>query len=44
MMYNKLFELDRHDIYTYGAEWITAIKNILNECGLSYIWRTQTFI
>ena len=41
IMYNILFKLDRHN--TYSAKWITAIKNILNECGLSYIWRTQTF-
>ena len=42
IMYNILFELDRHDIYS--AEWIIAIKNIQNECSLSYIWHTQTFI
>ena len=41
IIYNILFELDRHDICS--VELINALKNILNECGLSYIWRTQAF-
>jgi hypothetical protein len=23
--------------------WLSSVKDILNECGLAYIWNTQTF-
>jgi len=23
--------------------WLSSVKGILNECGLAYIWNTQTF-
>ena len=23
--------------------WLSSVKGILKECGLSYIWNTQTF-
>jgi hypothetical protein len=24
--------------------WLKNVHNIINECGLAYIWNTQTFI
>lgn len=40
VMYKCLLHLDRSGIYT--SPWIACIKNICNECGMSWLWLTQT--
>ncbi len=39
VMYKCLLHLDRSDIYT--SSWLACIKNICNECGMSWLWITQ---
>jgi len=31
-------------IYALEFTWLKFVQNILNECGIPYIWNTQTFI
>jgi len=31
-------------IYELEFTWLKFVQNILNECGMPYIWNTQTFI
>jgi hypothetical protein len=28
----------------YMFDWITFVKGILDKCGYTYVWKTQTFI
>jgi hypothetical protein len=30
-----------HLVYKKDFQWLRFIKNILNECGLSYLWTTE---
>ena len=38
-MYQYLLHLDRSGIYT--SPWIACIRNICNECGMSWLWLSQ---
>ena len=31
-------------VYELEFTWLKFVQNILNECGMPYIWNTQTFI
>ena len=31
-------------VYELECKWLKFVQNILNECGMLYIWNTQTFI
>ena len=39
IVYQCLLHLDMSGIYT--SPWIACIKNICNECGMSWLWLTQ---
>jgi hypothetical protein len=38
-MYSCLLELYRND--TFNSPWLLHVRDILNECGLSYVWLLQ---
>lgn len=39
IMHQCLLYLDRSGIYT--SPWLACIKDICNECGMSWLWLTQ---
>ena len=41
-----IYKLCNQMSYVYELEfpWLKFVQNILNECGMPYIWNTQTFI
>lgn len=39
ILYRLLYKLDVTGVYS--SPWLLNVKNILNECGLSYIWLSQ---
>ena len=41
IMYNCLLNLS--DTGVYVSPWVSQVKQILDDCGLSYIWLTQNF-
>ena len=41
LMYKLLFSLYMKGIIK--CAWLENVQNILNNCGLSYIWQQQTF-
>lgn len=38
-MYNYLLSL--HNSGVYASPWVLQVKQILDDCGLSYLWLTQ---
>ena len=41
IMYNQLHSL--HSSGAYASPWVSQVKQILDDCGLSYIWITQKY-
>ena len=41
IMYNCMLKMNGQNGLNF--QWLNCIKNILNECGLSYIWDSQQF-
>ncbi len=39
VMYKLMYQLDA--VGVYSSPWLTNIRNILNEAGLSYMWQSQ---
>jgi len=42
IIYRLCFEM--YTVNDANFAWLKNVHNIINECGLAYIWNTQTFI
>ena len=42
ILYKSLYE--RYETNMVKSSWIRFVKDILNECGLSYVWQFQHFV